>query len=204
MCMGGAKAARAAARDAEAAEAERQGRINAGRAEIDRTFGRFDDSFYSQRERAFTDYANPQLDRQFQDAREALIYALADAGTLNSSVASSRLGDLERDYSEGKLRIADEARGYVQRARSDVEGARSSVLSNLLSSADVGLAQQQAAQQAQALATPPTFSPLAQMFQNVTAGIGGARAANEATAIRERYQPLYPTNRQGSGRVVNA
>lgn len=206
MCGGGGGSSRAADLAAQQ-EAERQARIREGLARVDHMFRRFDDGFYGQREGAFLDYATPQLDRQFQDAREALIYALADAGTLTSSPAASRLSDLERQYSENKLRVADEARAYVSGLRSDVENARQNVTQNVLASADVGLAEQLAGRQAQALSVAPTFSPLAQLFANVTAGLGAARNANEAAAIRERLPPpLFDTGtrRTGSGRVVRA
>jgi len=101
MCMMGGGASKRAAADQSRAEAARQAEIERGRQQIDQRFAGFDDTFYDGREQAFLDSGMPQLDRQFGDARRNLIFALADAGTLRSSVAGSRLEDLETSYGEG-------------------------------------------------------------------------------------------------------
>ena len=54
------------------------------------------------------------------------------------------------------------------------------------------------------LASQPTFSPVAQAFQNTAAGIGAARNAREAALLRDRLAPTYgAAGSKGSGRVVN-
>jgi hypothetical protein len=203
MCASGGASKRAAA-DQRAAETARQAQIESGRQQVDRAFAGFDDSFFDGRRQAFVDNAAPQLDRQFRDARENLIYTLADAGTLRSSVAGNRLADLERSYGENKLMLADQARGYAQQARADVEAARGGVIQNLFAAGDAALAGQQATGQAQMLAAQPTFSPIAQAFQNVGAGIGAARAGQQSAAIRGGGQTTsFGGGTKGSGRVVN-
>jgi uncharacterized phage infection (PIP) family protein YhgE len=203
MCMGGGGAAKRVAGEQARADAERANQIQQGQARINQNFAGFDDNFFQGRQQAFIDNAMPQLDQQFQDARRNLIYRLADTGTIRSSVAGTRLGDLERQYSERKLQLADEARGFATQNRADLEGVRGNLMSSLVASGDAALAGQQAAQQAQVLAAQPTFSPLAQVFQNVGSGIGTSVAARDAGAIRDRYTPLYQKTGSGSGRVVN-
>lgn len=200
MCASGGATKRAAA-DQRAAEAARQAQIEQGRQQIDRTFAGFNDGFYDARRQAFADNARPQLDRQFRDAREQLIYALADAGTLRSTVAGGRLADLEESYGERKLEVADQARSYAQQVRADVEASRSGILQNLFAAGDAGLAGQQATNQAQMLVAQPTFSPIGQAFQNVGAGIGAARAGNQVAAMRAPPQN-FGGGTKGSGRVV--
>jgi hypothetical protein len=202
MCAASGGASKRAAADQRNADMQRQAQIEAGRAQVDQTFAGFDDNFFAGRQRAFTDNAMPQLDRQFRDARENLIYTLADAGTLRSSVAGNRLSDLERSYGENKLQLADQARAYAQQARADVEAARGGVIQNLFAAGDAGLAGQQAVGQAQMLAAQPTFSPVAQAFQNVGAGIGAARAGQQVQGMRQPAQ-TFGGGTKGSGRVVN-
>ena len=53
-------------------EEERQGRIRAGNTAINDTFGQFDDDFYQGRREAYTSYAQPQINQQYEDAFEKL------------------------------------------------------------------------------------------------------------------------------------
>lgn len=184
------------------AEEKRQADLAAGYTEIDRNFAGFNDDFYAGRERAFLDYSTPQLDQQYVDARKRLTFALSDAGTLRSSPGADKLGELERDYSLQKLNLADQARRVATDARTSVANARGNVTRDLVASADTGQAGLAAAQQAQALAAQPTFSPLAQVFQNVGAGVGAVRAANENAEIRDQAA-IFRNRPTGSGRVVN-
>lgn len=204
MCMmGGGGSAKRAAADQARAEAARQEQVEQGRRQIDANFAGFDDNFYAGRERAFLDNAMPQLDRQFGDARRNLIYALADAGVMRASPAANRLEDLETQYGEGKLRLADEARAFAQQTRAQVADARSGILQNLFAAGDSTMAGTEAANRAQTLAAQPTFSPVAQAFQNAAAGIGAARMGREAAAVRDRVGSTYSSG-TGSGKVVRA
>ena len=200
--IGGGGASKRAAADQARAEEARQAEIERGRMRIDQQFAGFNDDFYRNRERAFLDNGMPQLERQFGDARRNLIYALADAGTIRSSTAADRLGDLETQYGENKLRMADEARAYANQVRGQIADARGGLMQNLFAAGDATMAGTEAANRAQVLAAQPTFSPIAQAFQNVGAGIGAARAGREAAAVRERVNAPYSSG-AGSGRVVN-
>lgn len=185
------------------AEAQRQGRIEQGRASIAEAFGGFDDNFIRGREGAYTGYYMPQLSQQFRDTRNALVYALSDAGTLNSSVAGDRLARLDGDYAARKLELADQARSYGQQVRADIEGARSRAVNNLLASGDVGSAQLDAQASARSFGVAPTFSPLAQVFQNLAAGVGAASQVNQAQALQQRVNSgLLFKPPASSGRVV--
>lgn len=202
MCsMGGGDGGAAAAR---AAEEQRQANARAAIERVNSAFGGFNDAFFTGREAAYRDYAAPQLDDQYGRARESLFHALQRSGLANSSVAAQRLADLERDYGLQKQSLVDQARSYGQQARADVEGARASLISQAQSTADASLAGTQAMSEAQRLSAAPAFNPLGQIFANVAAGIGTARNANEAEAIRRQsgsariYQPTA-----ASARVVN-
>jgi hypothetical protein len=198
---GGAKAARQAAAETRAAEDTRQVEVNDGRARIDSTFSRFDDGFYAGRERAYSDYYTPQLDEQYNDALKSLTFALADAGLLNSSVAAGRTGDLERDYARRRQEITSNAKGLANQTRGDVETARGELVQQLSATGDAQGVGNSAVSRAATLAAQPSFSPLAQVFQNTVAGIGAAQAAQGAGTTR-RGTSMFSTTGAGSGRVV--
>lgn len=202
MCgMGGGDGGAAAAR---AAEEERQANVRAATGRVNETFAKFDDGFYQGRERAFVDYANPQLDDQYARAREKLIFALADAGTTRSSVAAQKLADLERDYGLRKIEVADQARGYAQQARGDVESARGDLIRQATATGDAALAGTAATNEASRLASAQVFSPLGQVFQNVGAGIGAVRRAQDAQEVRNALGGAKIYNPSASSlRVVN-
>lgn len=207
MCIGGGGGGNAQADAARVDEDARKAAIAQGVTNINNTFGAFGNDFYKQREQSYSDYAEPQLDIQHDKAKRDLTYALSDAGTTRSSVAATRLGDLERDYGLQKLSVADQARGYADKARSDIEGARSGLISQVNATADATGAQSGALGQAQALAAAPTFSPLGQVFQNASAGVGALAKNPSFNTPVTGQQPaggvkLYG-NSGGSSRVVN-
>jgi hypothetical protein len=194
------------AADARAAEEERQANVRAATDRINTTFTQFDDPFDQGRERAFLDYANPQLDDQYGKARRDLIFALANAGTTRSSVAGQQLADLERDYGLRKVEVADQARGYAQQARGDVEAARGGLIQQAVATGDAALAGTGAVNEANRLVSAQSFSPLGQVFQNVGAGVGAVRRAQDAEAVRGQItgaKLFQPASASTSMRVVN-
>lgn len=182
--FGGGNAAGRAAADARAAEDARQARTTEAIGRVNETFGRFNDPFFAQREQAYMDFAMPQLGDQYADARRSLAFALSRGGLTRSSVAASRLADLEKGYGTRKQEIADAARGYGQQARADVEQARGNLISQAQGTADAALAGNLAMNEANRLASGPSFSPLGALFANVGAGIGVGRAARETDEVR--------------------
>ena len=73
MCMptgGGGGSGSDAAAQQQQQEQARQARIKAGNASIDKTFGQFDDNFYAGRSKAYTDWAQPQLEDQYANQRK--------------------------------------------------------------------------------------------------------------------------------------
>jgi hypothetical protein len=203
MCGFGGGGKNNAAAEARASEDTRQQDVRAATGRIDETFRRFDEPFYQGRQQAFTDFANPQVDQQYARAREGLMFALADGGLTRSSVAARRLGDLERDYSQRKIEVADQARGYGQQARADVEQSRAGLVQQAASTGDAALSGNAAVGEANRLVGAQNFSPLGALFQNVAAGIGVSQASRAADRVRESagvrtFQPA-----QSSGQLVN-
>lgn len=156
-------------KDTGAAEArveagEREAKIRAGQSNIDRAFGVFDPRYYDQFKKSFTDYYNPQVDKQFGDARQGLKYNLARAGTTNATVGQNKFGDLIQGYGQKREEIAAGASDASNKLRGSVDAAKGDLYAQNTASADPSLATISATSRAGALQTPPSFSPLGDVF----------------------------------------
>lgn len=191
-------ASNVAERDAAVARADeqaRQGRITDGTNAINSTFGQFDDNFYGGRQKAYTDYATPQLTSQYDKAKQQLTFALARDGSLDSSTRSAREAQLQETYDTAKRGVADQAVSYGNTARNSVEDARASLISTLNGSGDAAQAANGAVSRAQALSSPAAFSPLGDLFSSFTSALGTQAAAEKATAATggQLYKSPYNT-----------
>ena len=204
MCNTGGKSATNAARDARVAEDERAQQVRDATGRVNERFTGFNDGFFDARAADYSGYAMPQVDQQYGKARDSLMHALADASLTRSSVAGTKLGDLEQEYALRKQEVADQARGYASQARSDVEQARSALISQATATGDAQLASNSAMNEANRIATStPAFSPIGALFQNVASGVGVTRAAAQSEAVRRAAAtPVYQPS-AASSRVVN-
>lgn len=201
MCGGGSKSDGGAAQ-ARAEEEARQARIKQGMEGIDTTFSRFDDPYYSSINRSYLDYASPQLEEQYRKAQEELAYALARGGVTDSTIAGKKQADLQRQYDLNRAAIVDEAANQEKTARSAVSGERSNLVSQLQSTADPTAAANAAATAAQTLSMRPSFSPLTQLFTNVTAGLAASQPTySDGSGVIER---LRASNLFGTGTATGS
>src|SRR5690606_5896761 len=162
-------------------EAKRQKDIRQGTQRIDKIFGdQFTDDFFTGRQDAFTNYARPQLDDQFADARKKLTFALARSGTLDSTMRADKEAELQKLYDDSARNISDTALTQSNQARSDIEASRADLIKMLNSTGDVQGTVNSALTRAQALATPAAHSPLGPLFANFTAGLAQQNAINTA------------------------
>lgn len=154
-----------------------------------------------QRREALTGFLVPQLDNQFEDARDDLTFALARSGQLTSSTAGDRQGDLSQAFSLNRADIDSQIQGDVASTRSRMNQQRQALESALRASGD------QTASTNNALTTATTFrqetpqlSPLGNVFQGLATGIGAAQQGFENGRIRRLATP-NPLG-GGTGRVV--
>lgn len=176
-------------------EQERQATIRSGTAEIDRIFGdQFTDDFYKKRTDAYVDYAKPQLDDQFGDAKKQLTYALARAGTLNSTMRADKEADLQKEYDNNNRSISDKAVAYSNDARTNVEASRADLIKMLNASGDATGAANSAISRASTLSAPDAYSPLGPMFSNFSAALAQQAALERASAYSGgAVRPTYNT-----------
>lgn len=192
------------ARKAREAEEARQGRIRAGTAAIETQFGQFDDGFFKGYRDRHLDYLNPQLDRQFGDARDQLTFSLARAGTLNSTVAGERQARLQSAYDNEKASILAQAEGAATDLRGQVENEKSSLVSLLNATGDSERASNEALSRTQQLfRRQPTVSTLPDLFAGVAGGVGAYQGGVNQRQAYDTYFGARPASR-GNSRVVGA
>lgn len=173
--------------EAEAArrkEEERQARIKAGTQTIDAQFSAFDDSYLDNRRTAYTGYYQPQLEDKFTKAKEALTYALARAGTLNSTVAGQRQADLIRDYDVQRAAIDAQAENDRNTFAGRIQNEKSALVSQLNATGDADRASNEALARTQMLQqSVPDYNPLGDIFAGVTNGLGNFMQGQNDAAI---------------------
>lgn len=199
---GGGKGGSSGADAMRAEEAARQARIRQGTAEIDKTFGQFDDGFYDQRRNAALAFYNPQFDEQYEDAKKALAFSLDSSGLTNSSVRASKEADLQKAYDQNRREVADKALTFSNQARSNVESARGDLVRTLNASGDADAAARGAVSRAQSLSQPDAYSPLGQLFGTFISGLGQQAQLERAGALSGgAYGGRYNTGLFGPGKV---
>jgi hypothetical protein len=174
MCSGGGGKKSKAEKRAEQEEARRQAAVKAGTAAINSEFASFNDNFFNGRQQAYLDYALPQVDDQFKEARDQLIFALSRSGLTNSSAGAEQLGGLDKQLGDRRRAAVDTARQVANQARQDVAGQKADLLSTLSATFDPASAASGARSRAQFLSSAPTFEPLSELFTLPVALVGDA------------------------------
>ena len=173
------KEAKKAAEQARKSEAQRQADILAGRGKIDAAFKPFDDKFYSGVQKNYVGYYQPQLDRQYGDARDTTTGRLAVRGVDRSTYGAKTMSDLLYQRDTQGTAISDAGRGAAQDLRGQIESQRQSLYGQNQSAADPALAASNASASASVLQQPQVYSPLADVFGsflgNVATGVAAER-----------------------------
>lgn len=206
MCFGGDGGAGEIARSQRADEVARQARIQSGMARIASIFdgpGGFGEDYYAKRAQQYSDYAVPQLDRSYGRAKDQMIFALDRSGLLRSQAGIDKNAELSGEFDQSRLDIANKAQTASSKARSDVEGTRASLVSQLNATGDDQAAANAAMRQATALNSPEGFSPMGELFANFTQGLAaiGSNARNDYGGFSGGGGGLF-NNSSSSSRVV--
>jgi hypothetical protein len=136
--------------------------------------GGFDDRFYQNRRDAYMGYYQPQLDDKFKTARDELTYALARAGTLNSSMAGEKNDKLKQDYDVQQASVSSKADADVNALKTRVAGEKSALVSQLNATGDADRASNEALSRTKAIySEKPEYNPLGDIFAGVANAIGG-------------------------------
>ena len=201
MCFFSDNSAQKAAEQARAEEAARQARISSGLERVNNVFGQFDDNYYKGVSDAALNYYQPEVDRQYNEARRAATYNLARGGKLQSTAGAEALRKLSEAKARTDVDIANRAQGYATDTRKSIEGQRNDVIGNLYASADPEAAYSSAVTAAELGRQAPTYSPLNDLFSTYITTGGNALAAERA-GYRGFGTGLFQN--KGSAKVVNA
>jgi hypothetical protein len=209
---GGGGGGPSAADQAREQEAARQASIGKGMSSIDAAFKRFDDPYYASKEVAYKNYYLPQLDQQFNDARDAMSLRLSANGLGGSTSGATGMSRLGEDYARQKAEVAQRALEYGNQVRTDVQGLRTNLVNQLNSTADPAIAAQAANSAAyNQYSRPNAFEPISNAFKDY-AGMylsdldranrsGGTYKGlfDNANSVSNFFKPKQD---QGSGRLV--
>lgn len=198
MCGGGGDDGSAEARRREQ---QRQSRIRQGMGAINSQFSQFGDDFFDKRRDAYVAYATPQLNDQYDDAMTRLTAALSRSGALQSSTAINKNAKLTKDFALQRQGIVDKGTDLSTQARSDLESARSSLVTDLYATADPAAAAAGAQARAKIASQPAGYSPLGNLFEGITTGLADWA---EARAYNRAFASTSPgaTGGRDSGRTV--
>jgi hypothetical protein len=168
--------------------------------------GGFGDDFFDKRATAYQDFALPQVQQQYADQQKALTFALARGGNIQSSLASDKNAELDKDFALQKQAVYDTGQDYVNQGKSDLAAQKASAVSMLQATADPDAAYNVAQTSANQLSAMPAFTPLNGVVKNVAAGLGTYltnQSTAEAIAKAQQQQGSYnlPASWKGSGTV---
>lgn len=185
---------------------DRENKINQGKSSIDSAFSVFDPAYYQKYTQAYLNNYNPEVDRQFDVAKQQTQYNLARAGTTDSTIGQKQFGDLVRSYGQQKQNIASQAADATNAQRSAIENEKTTLYNQNSTSADPSLASISALSNANSLSQPAQYSPLGSVFAGLANGVAyGLSGSNNrlpagyATAFAPG-STLPGSN--GSGKVV--
>jgi hypothetical protein len=185
-------------------EEERQARITEGRGKIDEAFAQFDDPWYGTVEKNYLDYYNPEIDRQYADARRRMTLQLASRGNLSSGSGARSLGDLLRAFPESKATIANRAIDARNEARTNVENTRNELYNQNSQAADPAAIAVQAASRAGGIQPTQAYSPLGDLFGGLLQSMATTYASNTQMGDASLQRSLFGSSTpKGSSRVVN-
>jgi hypothetical protein len=139
------------------------------------TTGGFGDDFYNNYKNTYLNYYMPDEARQYSVAQRDLNYNLARAGTLNSSTAADKAGDLAYNDANARATIQANANNAVGQLQSSIQGQKQDLINQLYSTEDPTLTANlaQSAANASRLATP-TLTPAAAFFTPALTAAGAA------------------------------
>tara|TARA_R100000808_G_scaffold2768_2_gene10423 strand:- start:6637 stop:7233 length:597 start_codon:yes stop_codon:yes gene_type:complete len=170
MCWGSSGGDGGAA-ERRAAEEARAQRVRDSRGAVDTVFDTYDDDFYNKRRQSYLDYANPQVQQDYEDAMGELMGALASSGRTKSSLAAKRKAKGQELMDRAQADVNMKAEGHVGDLKSALAQTKQNMYDQASTLADVDATTNLAIGQFQAASKPPVYNPLTDMFADVTAGL---------------------------------
>lgn len=166
---------------------------------VNQQFGGFGDDYFKNIADAYVNFQKPLYDEQLAKARRELPYQFSS--TDNSEYQRS-LGALERDAARQEAQIRDSGTDFANQERGQVEQNRSDLINLANAGTDASAVASMGAARSAALAKPPVFSPIADLFAKYTANFANAQAS-QPQGVMQRQTPLtFPSATRGAVRTV--
>jgi hypothetical protein len=148
--------------------------LTQGTANINNAFAPYDDNYYKSISQKYLDYYLPQVEDQYKKTNETLLYNLARNGILDSSARTDAYAESDKIYGEQKQDISSKASSFEGDARKYISDQKTSLLNQLnLTGGETSLASGFLGKTPTAISvtapTAPNLSPLANLFDNITA-----------------------------------
>lgn len=174
------------AEQARMLEAQRVAKIKSGEGLINDAFKVFDDNYFDQYRKDYLAHYNPQVDKQFTDARQNLRYNLARARIADSTAGQRNFGDLISAYTKQRAEVGSRALNATNTLKGNIDTQKNELYSQNMTAADPTRAAQAAAGQVGALRTTPEYSPIGDLFGGLIRG-GQAYVAGRQQALPPGY-----------------
>ncbi len=177
-------------------EAAKNERIRQGQSGIDSAFGQFNDDYFNNYKKAYSDNYRPGLDEQFGEAQRKLGYNLARKGQNQSSNAARLFGQLNNRYDDELLGVEGQGNLSASQLRAKMEAARSGLYAENRAVADPSSIANRATAEATALNERPVYQPLGDVFSSF---LTPASQFIQQDSLRMNPQFRSPTVFGGSG-----
>jgi hypothetical protein len=137
--------------------------------------GGFDDAFYDAYKQKVLDYYQPDEQRQYDEAQRDLTYSLARAGTLQSSTAADKQGELAYNDALQKANIVANANTQEGNLKSQIQSNKQALINQLYATEDPTLTANLAESSAAASRLQdPMLTPAAALFTPALTTVGSA------------------------------
>lgn len=192
------------AAEAKQKENKRQARLDQGKGVIDTMFSNenFGDPFYDKYKKAELDYTMPQLQTQYDTAKNNMTYDLARAGTLRSSAAGYAQKLLEGQNAVNEAGIRAKADTDTAALRDSIASQKNQALNQLYQTEDPTVAATTAANSvANAQLQQPNTGALGDLFKPVAIGLGSALAPVYGQYEANKALTAATGRQEGSGKT---
>jgi hypothetical protein len=195
-----AAAATQAATDQQNAEAAREGKIAQGKQSIDNAFAGYNDDYFNKYAKANVDAATPQIEDQYNTARDKLFASLTGRGVQNSTIAGGYYGALDKTRGTAEGEAANSAAEAANALRNSVQTQKNNLYSLNSTGADPSTIATQAIGASTALAPKPELYCARRSILERHQAAFGRRDRQQLFAFHPRLQlARYTDQRQRQG-----
>jgi hypothetical protein len=148
--------------------------------------GGFDDTFYKRISDAMTGYYLPQVQDKYKEASDETTYALARAGTLNSSAAIDKVSELLKQKEDQEAKVYNIADTAVGEKKSQIANEMAGLINQAHAVEDPEIAVSSALDRAENItAEAPDLSPLGDIFKVAMIGASKFAEGKQARKVRD-------------------